>query len=88
MGACVLRHSSLGALRAEISACASNEEVIRLRQELRAEISACASKEDVELLRSEMRSETRGLRSDIAALRSDLTQVALAVGAHLRASEG
>ncbi|MFN2488671.1 MAG: hypothetical protein ABR529_02800 [Actinomycetota bacterium] len=71
-------------LRVEIRGCASKEDL----EIVRVEIRGCASKEDLETFRSETRSETRGVRSDIAALRSDLTQVAPAVGAHPRASEG
>lgn len=45
-------------------------------------------KEDAREFRSEMRSEFRDIRAEIAALRSDLTQVALAVGVQPRPHAG
>lgn len=53
-----------------------------LRSEMRAEFGS-----EIGELRSEMRAEFSNVRQEIAALRSDLTQVALAVGARPRASE-
>jgi hypothetical protein len=43
-------------------------------------------KSDIAELRTEVRSDIRDLRREIADVRSDLTQVALAVGAKRRAS--
>jgi hypothetical protein len=43
-------------------------------------------KGDIGELRAEMRDEIRELRREVADLRSDLTQVALAVGVKRRAS--
>jgi hypothetical protein len=59
-----------------------------LRGELRAEMASLRVelKSDIAELRTEVRSDIRDLRREIADVRSDLTQVALAVGAKRRAS--
>lgn len=59
-----------------------------LRTELRSEIGALRVelKSDIADLRAELKADIRDLRREIADVRSDLTQVALAVGAKRRAS--
>jgi len=63
-------------------------EMNSLRGELRAEMAALRVelKSDIAELRAELKGDIRDLRREIADVRSDLTQVALAVGAKRRAS--
>jgi ribosomal protein L29 len=55
---------------------------------LRAELTALRTefKADIAELRTELKADIRDVRREIADVRSDLTQVALAVGAKRRAS--
>jgi hypothetical protein len=57
----------------------TRSEVAQLRTEVRADISE---------LRTEVRADISELRREFGELRSDLTQVALAVGARPRAGRG
>lgn len=60
-----------------------------LRAEVRAEIRAVRSESraDIGALRSEVRADLAEIRREIGDLRSDLTQMALAVGARPRAQQ-
>ncbi|MGH2554684.1 MAG: hypothetical protein ACRDHO_03070 [Actinomycetota bacterium] len=63
------------------------DEVRSVRSEPRAETGNLRSelKDDIGALRSELKADIAELRPEIGDLRSDLTQVALAVGARPRA---
>jgi hypothetical protein len=74
----------LDELSKAVAGCATREEMA----ELSRAVGGCATREEMGEFRREMRSELGQLRGEHAALRSDLTQVALAVGARPRASEG
>ena len=58
-----------------------------LRSELKADIAGLRSelKADIASLRSELKADIRDLRGELSEMRSDLTRVALAVGAERRA---
>ena len=62
-------------------------EIGQLRAEVRADISNLRTevRTDISVLRTEVRADISELRREVGELRSDLTQVALAVGARPRA---
>jgi chromosome segregation ATPase len=67
-----------------------HEEIVEARAELRGELAEVRSDLRGELaeVRSDLRGELAEVRTEIRELRSDLTQVALAVGARPRAGHG
>jgi uncharacterized protein involved in exopolysaccharide biosynthesis len=76
----------MAALRTELRG-----EMAALSAELRGEMAALSAelREEIAGLRRELHAEIGSVRSEIAGLRSDLTQVALAVGTRRpHASEG
>ena len=72
-------HASASATRDELHATAS-----AIREDLR--VSASGTREEVHATGLATREDLNALRNEVAIMRSDLTQVALAVGARPRAS--
>ena len=70
------------AMRAELATKPSRDEFDSFRVEVRAELATKPGREEFDSFRAEM-------RADMTALRTDMTQIALAVGAgRPQASEG
>ncbi len=74
--------SRLSSIEQELATKPNREEFESLRAEVRVELATKPSRDDFDSFRAE-------IRADITALRTDITQIALAVGAgRPQASEG